>query len=60
MGGPMFDVATRRELAAMVRDRVEETLDAGEERRFLILAEDCEELAVSLHPTRAQGLLRAA
>lgn len=59
MGGPMFDVAMRRELAAMVRDRVEDMLDTDEDRPFLVLAEDCEELAASLHAAHTQGLLPA-
>lgn len=55
----MFDVAMRRELAAMVRDRVEDMLDTDEDRPFLVLAEDCEELAASLHAAHTQGLLPA-
>jgi hypothetical protein len=55
----MFDVAMRRELAAMVRDRAEETRESDEERQFLVFAEDCEELTASLHAVHTQGLLPA-
>jgi hypothetical protein len=55
----MFDVAMRKELAAMVRDRVEDAFDADEERPFLVLAEDCEELTARLHAVHTQGLLPA-
>jgi len=54
----MVDAAMRRELAAMVRDRAEDALESEEERQFLVLAEDCEELVATLHAaTRGQHLL---
>ena len=56
----MLDTAMRRELAAMVRDRAQEALESEEERQFLVLAEDCEEMVATLHAvTRGQHLLTA-
>jgi hypothetical protein len=43
----MLDTAMRRELAAMVRDRAEDAFESEEERQFLVLAEDREELVSS-------------
>jgi hypothetical protein len=37
----MIDAAMRRELAAMLRERAEQAMEA-QERQYLILAEDCE------------------
>ena len=56
----MLDTAMRRELAAMVRDRAENARESDEEREFLVLAEDSEELMSSLRAAgRVQHLLLA-
>jgi hypothetical protein len=57
----MVDAAMRRELAAMVRDHAEDALESEEERQFLVLTDDCEELLATLHAaTRDQHLLMTA
>ena len=57
----MVDAATRGELAAMVRDHAGDALESEEERQFLVLAEDCEELVATLHAAiRDQHLLMTA
>jgi hypothetical protein len=56
----MVDAAMRRELAAMVRDHAEDALESQEERQFLVLAEDCDELLATLHAATRDHLLMTA